>query len=254
MLEPGASIRCCAAGCPWPGTLAFSKTLGVLLFAYVSWLLISLDAATFTQGTLAGDRGRRLAVVGALVWRRGAHQPQAAAEIVATEVLFWGTFLFFLGVRAFNPEVFWGEKPMDFSFLNALTRATTLPPPEPWFAGSPLHYNYFGHYIVAALGKTLHLDPAITFNLGIALFGGLDRRRGVRGRLRRSPSRWQTGVLAAFFVTLIGNLAGVREALSGATAASTSTTSGRRRASSRTPSTSSRSGASCSPTCTRTCW
>ena len=95
-----------------------------------------------------------------------------------------------------------------------MTRATTLPPPEPWFAGSPLQYTYFGHYIVAALGKTLHLHPAITFNLGIALFAGLTAAAAFAAGAAIT-SRWQTGVLAAFFVTLIGNLAGVREALSG---------------------------------------
>ena len=198
---------------PWPGTLAFSKVFGVLLFSYVSWLSINLGAATFTQGRLLAF-AVAFGVFGTLVWRRSTYRPQPRAEIIATEALFWGTFLFFLAVRAFNPEVFWGEKPMDFSFLNALTRATTLPPPEPWFAGSPLQYNYFGHYMVAALGKTLHLDPAITFNLGIALFGGLTAAAAFAAG-SAITFRWRTGLLAAFFVTLIGNLAGVREATSG---------------------------------------
>ncbi len=197
---------------PWPGSLAFSKTLGVLLFAYVSWLVISLGAATFTQGTLAA-LAVAFGLLGTLIWRRGTYEPQTRAEVIATEGLFWAVFLFFLCVRAFNPEVYWGEKPMDFSFLNSLTRATTLPPPEPWFAGSPLLYNYFGHYTVAALGKTLHLDPALTFNLGIALMGGLTAAAACAAG-SAITSRWQTGVLAAFLVTVIGNLAGVREALS----------------------------------------
>src|SRR5204862_2572281 len=111
-----------------------------------------------------------LVAVGALAWRRGRRVPLARAEILTTEGLFWGVFAFFLCVRMFNPEIFWVEKPMDFSFLNTLTRTTTLPPPEPWFAGSPLYYRYFGYYVSAALGKTLHIDPALTFNLGLALF------------------------------------------------------------------------------------
>ena len=85
------------------------------------------------------------------------------AELWPTEALFWGTFFFFLTVRAFNPEVYWGEKPMDFSFLNALHRAVRLPPPEPWFAGSTLHYSYFGHYLVAALGKACNIHPGVLF-------------------------------------------------------------------------------------------
>jgi YYY domain-containing protein len=194
----------------WPGTLSLAKVLGILLFAYLSWLGISLRVATFTQGTLTALVAG-LALVGWLMWRRGGHTPHTRAEVVATEALFWGVFMFFLGVRAFNPEVFWGEKPMDFSFLNALTRATTLPPPEPWFAGSPLQYNYFGHYIVAALGKTVHLDPALTFNLGIAVMGALTATAAFSVG-SAITSRWQTGLLAACLVTLAGNLAGVREA------------------------------------------
>src|SRR6185503_8468741 len=36
------------------GTLALSKTLGVLLFAYASWLVASFGIASFTQSTLVG--------------------------------------------------------------------------------------------------------------------------------------------------------------------------------------------------------
>jgi len=194
---------------PGAGTLALSKTLGVLLFAYVSWLLVSVGAARFTQGALSAI-AVGLTVVGALMWRRQGHVLLSRREIIATEALFWGSFAYFLVVRMYNPEVYWGEKPMDFSFLNALTRSTTLPPPEPWFAGSPLHYSYFGHYTIAALGKTLHLDPALTFNLGIALVGGLTAVAAFSAGAAVT-GRWSTGLVAAFLVALLGNLAGPRE-------------------------------------------
>ena len=194
---------------PGVGTLALSKTLGVLLFAYVSWLLVSVGAARFTQGTLSAI-AVALAVVGALMWRRQAHVFLSRREIIATEALFWGAFAYFLVVRMYNPEIYWGEKPMDFSFLNALTRTTTLPPPEPWFAGSPLQYSYFGHYTIAALGKALHLDPALTFNLGIALVGGLTAVAAFSAGAAVT-GQWSTGLLAAFLVALLGNLAGPRE-------------------------------------------
>jgi YYY domain-containing protein len=191
------------------GTLALSKTLGVLLFAYASWVLISFGIGTFTQGTLTAF-AVAFAVIGVVAWRREQRLPLSRAEIIATEGLFWGVFALFLLARMYNPEIYWGEKPMDFSFLNALTRATTLPPPEPWFAGSPLYYSYFGYYAVAALGKTLHLSPALTFNLGIALIAGLTAAAAFAVGAAIT-TQWQTGVLAAFFATLIGNLAGVRE-------------------------------------------
>jgi len=196
---------------PVPGVYALSKITGILFFAYVPWLLASTGQAPFTRGTLAVMLVA-LAGWGVIAWRRGGDAPASAGEWRVTELLFWGTFLLFLTVRAFNPEIFWGEKPMDFSFLNALTRATTLPPPEPWFAGSTLHYTYFGHYIVAALGKVCHIHPGLTFNLGIALFGALTAM-GAFALGCAITGRRGVGLLAATFVVLLGNLAGLREIL-----------------------------------------
>lgn len=192
------------------GTFALSKVIGVILFAYSTWLLVSLGAANFTSTTLGGVLGV-LVLVGALMWRRH-RAPMRGPEIIGTEALFWGVFALFLIARAYNPEVYWGEKPMDFSFLNAITRATTLPPPEPWFAGSPLHYSYFGYFVVAALGKTINLHPALTFNLGIAVTAALTAAAAFAAGAA-AGGKWQTGALAAVFVALVGNLASVRELL-----------------------------------------
>ncbi|MDX2166123.1 MAG: DUF2298 domain-containing protein [Deltaproteobacteria bacterium] len=195
---------------PVPGVYALSKVLGILLFAWVPWLLASYGQAPFTRGTLAAMLGV-VVLWGVVAWRRGrARALPTAGEWWPTELLFWGVFLFFVVVRAYNPEIFWGEKPMDFSFLNALNRTTTLPPPEPWFSGSTLHYTYFGHYIVAALGKVCHIHPGITFNLGLALFGALTAMAAFALGCAISGRRG-VGLLAASFVVLIGNLAGLRE-------------------------------------------
>jgi YYY domain-containing protein len=195
---------------PVPGVYGLAKVIGILLFAYVPWLLVSFGQVGFTRGTLAVTFGLLLAW-GLAAWRRAGEEP--LGEWAPTELLFWGTFLLFLGVRAFNPEVFWGEKPMDFSFLNALSRATTLPPPEPWFSGSTLHYTYFGHYIVAALGKLCNIHPGLIFNLGIALFGALTASAAF-ALGSAVGGRRGVGLLCAIFVILIGNLAGLRELLS----------------------------------------
>ena len=194
---------------PVHGVDALAKVLGVLVFAWVPWLLTSLGETSFTRGTLAVTL-IGMAVCGVIAWRRGGPDRTSRAEWWTTELLFWGVFALFLAIRSFNPEVFWGEKPMDFSFLNALTRATTLPPPEPWFSGSTLHYTYFGHFVVAALGKVCHIHPGLTFNLGIALFGALTAMAAFALGCAIAGRR-SVGLLAALFVVLIGNLAGLRE-------------------------------------------
>jgi YYY domain-containing protein len=190
------------------GVYALAKPFGILLFAYLSWLCISLGVAPFTQGTLLAVLLLLLAA-GALLWPRTLLEEQPTrAELIASEGLFWGVFLFFLIIRAYNPEIFWGEKPMDFSFLNALNRSTMLPPPEPWFAGSVLHYSYFGYYVIAALGKVIHVHPGVTFNLGVALIGGLIAAAAFAAGAAVT-GRWATGIIAAAFAVLLGNVSGV---------------------------------------------
>ncbi|GBD26194.1 Serine/threonine-protein kinase PknD [bacterium HR30] len=192
-----------------PGTLGLAKPLGVLLFAYCAWLLAGWRIAPFSQGTL-GVLTVIFLLVGAFAWRAHGRVRMSRGEILATEGIFWVVFAFFLAVRAFNPEIYWGEKPMDFSFLNVLYRTTYLPPPEPWFAGSPLHYSYFGYFMIASLGKALGIDPALAYNLGIALIAGLTAA-AVFAAGTMVSDRWGVGLLAAFLAVMIGNLAGPRE-------------------------------------------
>lgn len=196
---------------PRPGLYALAKVIGVLVFVYVPWLAVSLGVASFSPPLLWTVL---LAVVAAgwFARRRWREPGPARAEVVATEAVVWGTFALFLFLRAANPEIFWGEKPMDFSFLNALYRANTLPPPEPWFSGSPLMYTYFGHYAIAAIGKTLAIHPAVMFNLGIAVVAGLAAAAlFAAGALLGGG--WRAGAATAALTLLLGNLSGVRELL-----------------------------------------
>ena len=98
---------------------------------------------------------------------------------------------------------------MDFSFLNVLYRTTTLPPPEPWFASSALHYTYFGHFLVAAMGKAALIAPEIMFNLGIGLVAALLAAATLAaGTL--IGGRLATGSAAVALCMLVGNLSTVR--------------------------------------------
>jgi YYY domain-containing protein len=71
----------------------------------------------------------------------------------------------FLVVRAWNPAIHWGEKPMDFTFLNAFLRAPDWPPGEPWMAGMPLHYYYFGEVLAAFPMLVAGCSAGVGYNL-----------------------------------------------------------------------------------------
>ncbi len=196
---------------PRPGLYALSKVLGVVALAWAVWLPVSLGALPFTRATTLGVALTLLA--GGVAVRRWRHVPcTSRGEIAATEVVVWGTFAFFLGLRMLNPEITWGEKPMDFAFLNSLYRATSLPPVEPWFAGVPLSYTYFGHFTVAALGKALAVHPALMFNLGIGLIAGLTAAAVMAAGLLLGRTT-RLGVAAVALTLFVGNLSAPREML-----------------------------------------
>ncbi|MGQ9495073.1 MAG: DUF2298 domain-containing protein [Thermoanaerobaculaceae bacterium] len=97
-------------------------------------------------------------------WRRLLTSPEA----LLSRWLFLFPFGFFLLVRALNPEIYWGEKPMDFAIFMTLLRTPSLPPSDPWFAGYPINYYFFGFLpLVTATGATL-TPPAVAFNLATA--------------------------------------------------------------------------------------
>ncbi len=153
-----------------------SKVLGVFFFAILTWLcsLAGLASdnnllvyATFATFVLVGFRG----------YSSGWLSINQAKQLFSTygrtvEGIFLGLTLFFGIIRFLNPEIFWGEKPMDSTFLNFFTRNQTLPPQDPWAAGSPMSYYYLGVYVVAALLKLTGISPAIGYNLAMATLGG----------------------------------------------------------------------------------
>ena len=108
-------------------------------------------------------------------------------------------FLLFLVARAFNPAIFWGEKPMDFSFLNAFLRASSWPPGEPWMAGMPLHYYYFGQVLSSfpILVSGCHPGGRLQPDGGLDPGAGRGAARAARPRARSPPARGRGAAAAA---------------------------------------------------------
>ncbi|MCS6911317.1 MAG: DUF2298 domain-containing protein, partial [Anaerolineales bacterium] len=89
--------------------------------------------------------------------------------IAAVEALALALFLFMLFIRSGNPDLWhpWkgGEKPMDFSYFNAVLKSTYFPPYDPWLAGGYLNYYYYGFVVAGILTKLLGIVPALAYNL-----------------------------------------------------------------------------------------
>ena len=158
-----------------------AKLLGILLVAYVAWLLASLGWVGFSRvSVLAGllTVGSLSAV--ALVWRWRELMDFLRRRwrvLLIGEVLFLVAFFAFLAIRIANPDLWHpflgGEKPMDFAYLNAVLRSTYMLPYDPWFAGGYLNYYYWGHFVVATLIKVTGILPSVAYNLAVPLFFAL---------------------------------------------------------------------------------
>ncbi|MGB7538825.1 MAG: DUF2298 domain-containing protein [Anaerolineales bacterium] len=204
-----------------------AKVAGWLLVAWAAWLLGSYRVP-FVWTTIAAVWIGLIALGGILAWREWNQWREWFRELKKTwltmEIVFTAFFLFDLLLR-FGFGDLWhlwtgGEKPMDFSYLNAVIKSTTFPPYDPWFAGGYLNYYYFGLVLVAIPIKLLGTVPSIGYNLALPLlFGTLGLATyGVVWNLMESLRRKSTvrvspvlaGIGAALMLAVLGNLGEVR--------------------------------------------
>ncbi len=158
-----------------------------------SWIFI----AVISVGGLSLSLRWREAV--RILRRRRRVIAKVAAVTVAVGLLF-------LVVRAYNPAIHWGEKPMDFSFLNSFVRSPSWPPMEPWMAGMSLHYYYFGEVLAAfpilvagcSTGVGYNLMSATIPALGAGVLAGF-------GLLLTRRWRWFAAGVLPLLVLLSGN-------------------------------------------------
>ncbi len=149
-----------------------ARIVGLLLLAYLSWLAGSARIPV-TRLTIAAAFGM-IAVLGVgLAWHQRdelrTEWQQKRDYFLTVEGLFLLFFLVFLLIRLGNPDLWhpWkgGEKPMDFSYFNAVLKSTSFPPYDPWFAGGYINYYYYGFVLVGMPVKLLGIVPAFAYNL-----------------------------------------------------------------------------------------
>jgi YYY domain-containing protein len=192
----------------------FARIFGLVIVTY-------LLTAVLTFRYL--PNGRRAAVVclalmaaaSAAVFLRNRHDllrffRDNRRGLLQSEAVFAAGFLLFLGIRALNPEIFWGEKPMDFSILNILVRAPSLPTSDPWLAGAPLGYYTFGQEMVVFLTLLTNLSTRFTFNLAFGMLGGTILQ-GAFSLARNWGGTLRAGLAGGALTLLVGNLSGLRE-------------------------------------------
>ncbi len=155
--------------------LLFSRVVGLLLVAWVAWLLVNSGAVEFSIAAIALAMlvvAIPSAVVLAVSWRDIAGWLRDHWRMVlAAEALFVLAYLAFVLIRAANPDLWhpWrgGEKPMELAYFTAVIRSSVLPPFDPWFAGGYLNYYYWGYFILSIPTRLTGIPPATAFNLAV---------------------------------------------------------------------------------------
>ena len=214
-----------------------SKTLGVLLLAWLSWIGPSLKLVPYQRWWIMLCLGLLIGASGAVAWRRRTKLVrfirEHAALLLTEEAIFLVLFGLFLLIRAGNPDLWHpargGEKPMEFAYLNAVIRSTTFPPFDPWHAGGFMNYYYFGWVMIGTLIKLTGIVPWVAYNLAVptlfALTGAgafsvafslADGDRATEFPGEEAPTgglrigSLLAGLAGVFFVTIIGNLGNAR--------------------------------------------
>lgn len=195
-----------------------SKTFGCLMLAFIVWFGASLKFFGATPGAawvvliviLLSGYATALYALGGMRRFIGLIREHAGA----VELLFFSLAAFFLFCRFLTPEIFWGEKPMEFTFLNYFIRLESLPPQDPWSAGQAMRYYYFGAFLVSVLHKLGGIDPAVGFNLAIATLPALLVCGLYSIFLWLRPKR-SFAVIASLGLTFLTNIEVLRLALAG---------------------------------------
>jgi YYY domain-containing protein len=218
-----------------------SKTLGILLLAWLSWIGPSLKLAPYERWWIFWCLALMIVVSGAVAWRRREAIKEFWRErsslLVSEEVLFLALFGLFLLIRWGNPDLWHpargGEKPMDFAYLNAVIKSTTFPPYDPWQSGGFLNYYYFGFVLIGTLIKLTGIVPWVAYNLAVpSLFaltglgafcvaynladgdrttlfpgeGAVEQADGGRVSSGLRVGAMLAGLAGTFFVAVVGNL------------------------------------------------
>jgi YYY domain-containing protein len=214
-----------------------SKLAGMLILAFVVWILGSLGVA-FTKTTILFVLiGMIMVSALFIILQRYSLWSEIRTNwryYLTVEILALIAFIFFLLIRLGNPDLWHpykgGEKPMDFSYLNAVLKSTTFPPYDPWFAGGYINYYYYGFVIVGVPIKFLGIVPAVAYNIilpiwysililgafsvGWNLYQGIPRSRalrvGERDQKQVLNSAFWVGLATAVGLALLGNLGTVK--------------------------------------------
>ena len=200
-----------------------AKIFGIAGAGFLMWLGAATGIVPFTAGSCLGS----VAVFAVICWgvwitfnkkkNKDRKFWQFTGEWYQTalddELVFTLLFLLWTYVAGFRPAAYGTEKFMDYGFMMAMMRSSTLPAKDLWYAGSKINYYYGGQYFAVFLTKMTHTQVAQTYNLMRTLVAGFCFavpfglvRQMVLDSWKKEKPALLGGVLAGAGVSLAGNM------------------------------------------------
>jgi len=223
----------------------FARIAGFVILAYLVWVAGSVRIP-FNRLTIGLGILLIALLSGYLALRQKdellSEWQEKRKYYLIIEGLFLIFFLVMLLIRLGNPDLWhpWkgGEKPMDFSYFNAVLKSTSFPPYDPWFAGGYINYYYYGFVIVGVLVKFLGIVPSIAYNLilptlfamvalgAFSIVWNLIRPQaaesrptpeigGLLSKIGSSPRQFISAISGALGMVVLGNLGILRMVVQG---------------------------------------
>ena len=156
----------------------FSKVLAIAVTGFLTWVLVCIRLLPFTAITCIGVCVVCAAGCMALYHvqtKKGIDcLPEGKAALIYwEEILFFLFFLLWTYLAGFRPAAYGTEKFMDYGFMEAMMRSTTLPAKDLWYSQGTINYYYGGQYFAVFLTKLSGSKVEITYNLMRTFVAGL---------------------------------------------------------------------------------
>ncbi|MDR3643030.1 MAG: DUF2298 domain-containing protein [Candidatus Doudnabacteria bacterium] len=178
------------------------KIIGLAVFGYAVWLLVSLRIINFQNFWLVVVLFAA-ALLAAVWFSRGELRKLDWDKILLYELATLALYFAYLFLRSYNPQIFGTEKFMDMAMLTGSGKTGVFPFADPWYAGKAVNYYYYGYYLMALLARLSNTGYALAYNFSLALIFCQVLLLSFVLVLTLTGSRFFSA-LASFFVGLAG--------------------------------------------------
>ena len=189
------------------------RPVGLVIATFIIWWPSALAGLPFQRETVILATVIGGAAGWALLLRRSRLPLDELRSLITFELIWLASLLGYVAFRSANPDIANTEKPMEIALLSSVALSSEVPAPDPWYAGSPINYYYFGYQSIASLIHLSGVQAAVAFNLmlgslfasAIVVTSALGASLAARARLSQGFV-WLAGGLAVFFLVFAGNL------------------------------------------------